>query len=54
MARKIFIQWDSTNDCNLKCSHCYHNREEGEYFAHRQKDNLMSLEEVIFMQMMKN
>lgn len=25
--RKLTIQWDSTSSCNLRCSHCYHNRE---------------------------
>ena len=24
----FFIQWDATNNCNLRCSHCYHNSEE--------------------------
>lgn len=27
MKRRLLIQWDSTNRCNLKCSHCYHNAE---------------------------
>ena len=45
--RKFFIQWDSTNDCNLNCSHCYHNRE-GEYHSKHQQneENLMAFEEV--------
>ena len=47
--RKIFIQWDSTNDCNLRCSHCYHNRESEEHANHKQGKGLMSLEEVISM-----
>ncbi|MCR4284665.1 MAG: radical SAM protein [archaeon] len=43
--KQLFIQWDSTNDCNLRCRHCYHN-EKGEK-AHRQEDSdLMSLSEV--------
>lgn len=49
MVRKIFIQWDSTNDCNLRCSHCYHNREGEEHSEHRQGENLMSLEETLMM-----
>jgi len=47
--RKIFIQWDSTNNCNLKCSHCYHNREGEEHATHNQGKDLMSLEEVVSM-----
>ncbi len=49
MVRKIFIQWDSTNDCNLRCSHCYHNREGEEHSSHKQGLNAMSLEDVILM-----
>lgn len=22
--RHLYLQWDSTNDCNLRCLHCYH------------------------------
>ena len=44
--RKFFIQWDSTNDCNLKCSHCYHNREGESNVNHVQGDNLMNFSEV--------
>lgn len=47
--RKIFIQWDSTNDCNLRCSHCYHNREGEEHATHNQSNNLMTLEDAISM-----
>jgi MoaA/NifB/PqqE/SkfB family radical SAM enzyme len=47
MAKIFFIQWDSTNDCNLDCLHCYHNREGDEHSAHVQrKDTLMTFEEV--------
>jgi len=47
MAKKFFIQWDSTNDCNLDCLHCYHNREGKEHSTHVQrKDTLMTFEEV--------
>ena len=42
--RHLYIQGDSTNDCNLKCSHCYHNNEGN--VDHIQDDNLMSLNEV--------
>lgn len=49
MPRKIFIQWDSTNDCNLGCSHCYHNREGEEHKNHVQGENIMNFEEVISM-----
>lgn len=27
MKHEFFIQWDSTNSCNLRCKHCYHNYE---------------------------
>jgi len=37
--RHLYLQWDATNDCNLRCSHCYHP-------IHIQNENLMSLEEV--------
>ncbi|MCK5611756.1 radical SAM protein [Candidatus Pacearchaeota archaeon] len=43
--KQIFIQWDSTNDCNLKCIHCYHNGE-GQKNHKQEKRNLMSLVEV--------
>lgn len=42
--KQLFIQWDSTNDCNLKCSHCYHNREGHE--DHIQNRDLINLDEV--------
>ena len=46
MAKKqIFIQWDSTNDCNLRCRHCYHNKE-GQKNHKQEKKNFMSLIEV--------
>ncbi len=41
--RKFFIQWDSTNNCNLKCSHCYHNYENSDS---SQKNNLMDFNEI--------
>ena len=47
VTRRFFIHWDSTNDCNLNCSHCYHNREGKEHATHYQnKNSLMSLAEV--------
>ncbi len=46
MAKKqLFVQWDSTNDCNLRCQHCYHNGE-GQKDHRQEKSNLMSLVEV--------
>ena len=45
--RKLFIQWDSTNDCNLSCNHCYHNREGNQ--THIQNQNQMDLNDVKFM-----
>lgn len=43
MAKKqLFIQWDSTNDCNLRCRHCYHNKE-GNQNHSQEKKNLMNL-----------
>lgn len=43
--RQLFIQWDSTNDCNLRCRHCYHNRE-GNKNHSQEKKKLMNLAEV--------
>ncbi len=43
--KQLFIQWDSTNDCNLKCFHCYHNRE-GQKNHAQERSNLMNLVEV--------
>ena len=43
--KQIFIQWDSTNDCNLRCKHCYHNKE-GQKDHKQSKSNLMNLVEV--------
>ena len=37
--RHLYLQWDSTNNCNLRCLHCYHP-------THIQNENLMGLEEV--------
>src|SRR3989344_3209647 len=45
--RRLFIQWDSTNDCNLRCKHCYHNREGEEHATHKQEESkLMNYNEV--------
>jgi MoaA/NifB/PqqE/SkfB family radical SAM enzyme len=30
MKRNLFIQWDSSNNCNLRCEHCYHFYKESE------------------------
>jgi len=46
--KQIFIQWDSTNDCNLKCKHCYHNTE-GQEDHKQEEENLMSFSEVTSM-----
>ena len=43
--KQLFIQWDSTNDCNLRCNHCYHNRE-GQRDHTQKESNLMNLIEV--------
>ncbi|MFA5061298.1 MAG: radical SAM protein [Candidatus Pacearchaeota archaeon] len=46
--KQIFIQWDSTNDCNLRCKHCYHTREGQE--EHKQEEScLMGFSEVTGM-----
>jgi AdoMet-dependent heme synthase len=37
--RQLYLQWDSTNKCNLKCLQCYHPN-------HVQAQNQMKLEEV--------
>ena len=43
--RGFYIQWDSTNDCNLFCSHCYHVSKEDECKIHTQdKTKIMSLD----------
>ena len=44
--RAFFIQWDSTNDCNLRCRHCYHSREGEGHEDHNQGEDLMDFEEV--------
>lgn len=36
--RHLYLQWDSTNDCNLGCLHCYHK-------THIQDESLMTLED---------
>ena len=43
--KQLFIQWDSTNDCNLRCLHCYHNIE-GQENHRQEREELMSLLEV--------
>jgi len=43
--KQIFIQWDSTNNCNLECRHCYHIGE-GQGNHSQEKVSLMSLIEV--------
>ena len=44
MARRhLYLQWDSTDLCNLRCSHCYHKKENEN---HLQGKELMSLEEI--------
>lgn len=45
MKKQLFLQWDSTNDCNLRCRHCYHN-EEGQEEHVQEKKSLMSLLQV--------
>lgn len=40
--RHFYLQWDSTDKCNLKCSHCYH----GDENSHIQKKKILNLEEV--------
>lgn len=48
MARRhLYLQWDSTNDCNLRCSHCYHNFEGNA--THVQFKELMILKDVFSM-----
>jgi len=37
--RHLYLQWDATNDCNLRCLHCYHP-------IHVQNENLMNSEEI--------
>ncbi len=35
--RHLYLQWDSTNSCNLDCAHCYHS-------IHLQDENFMGLD----------
>lgn len=45
--RGFYIQWDSTNDCNLSCSHCYHNSEGIGHNNHKQdKTKVMKIKEI--------
>jgi len=37
--RQLYLQWDSTNNCNLNCLHCYHNN-------HSKDRNQMEFEDV--------
>jgi len=43
--RHFYLQWDSTNNCNLRCKHCYHGRED----SPEQEKNSMTLDEVKLM-----
>ncbi|MFH0711767.1 MAG: radical SAM protein [archaeon] len=45
--RGFYIQWDSTNDCNLSCSHCYHNF--GKIKDKSKQSKTMTLEEIVYM-----
>jgi len=45
--RHLYLQWDSTDWCNLRCSHCYHNSEGNP--NHTQARELMELEDVFSM-----
>lgn len=48
MARRhLYLQWDSTDRCNLRCSHCYHDSEGN--LNHIQFKELMKLEDVFPM-----
>jgi len=42
--RNLSLQWDSTLECNLCCTHCYHNNEGNS--SHIQSKDLMSLDNV--------
>lgn len=43
--RHFYVQWDSTDNCNLRCNHCYHGGED----SHKQKKKPMDLNEVLSM-----
>jgi len=45
--RHLYLQWDSTDSCNLRCDQCYHEQQGN--FEHKQMKHLMSLEEVFSM-----
>jgi len=45
--RHLYLQWDSTDLCNLNCAHCYHNFEGN--VNHIQSKELMNLEDVFSM-----
>lgn len=45
--RHLYLQWDSTEDCNLSCKHCYHKTEGNS--EHIQKRKIMTLEEACLM-----
>lgn len=48
MQRDLILQWDSTNQCNLKCRHCYHKSFNND-FSDPNGDFLMSFLEVKLM-----
>lgn len=45
MKRHFYLQWDSTDNCNLRCGHCYHGDED----SHEQIKQIMTLEESLLM-----
>ena len=45
--RHLYLQWDSTDLCNLRCEQCYHELEGN--FSHKQNKSAMNLEEVFSM-----
>jgi AdoMet-dependent heme synthase len=45
--RELYLQWDSTEACQLNCIHCYHAHESNE--THLPNDNEMGFLEVITM-----
>lgn len=45
--RHLYLQWDSTDLCNLRCNQCYHEQQGNS--EHKQMKHLMNLEEVFSM-----
>ncbi|MBR9703807.1 radical SAM protein [Candidatus Pacearchaeota archaeon] len=43
--RHFYLQWDSTDNCNLRCKHCYHGGKD----SHIQTRDLMSIDKVYSM-----